>query len=86
MDDTIFIAELYSCGLLPGDSKAVIESKSTSVAKASYFLDHVIHRGVEFDFDILGKLFRLLTEYDHVLSKWIKSIIPNNLIVDNEIG
>ena len=42
MNDAIFRADLYSCGLLPGDLKEHIESLNTSATKASHFLDHVI--------------------------------------------
>jgi len=41
--DPIFRAHLKSAGLLPGDLKQTIESKSTSAEMTSYFLDHGIN-------------------------------------------
>lgn len=46
MDDAIFIAELFSRGLLPDDVKDHIEHLATPAKKASYFLDHVIRPSV----------------------------------------
>jgi len=42
MDDIIFVSELKAAGLLPGNLKAVIMSKSTSAEKADYLIDHVV--------------------------------------------
>ena len=42
MDDSLFTAELFACGLLPGDLKQQINTKNTPVDKATYFLDHKI--------------------------------------------
>jgi len=45
MDDVTFIAELYSCDLLPGDAKDQLKSKAQA-SKAGYFLDHVIEPSI----------------------------------------
>ena len=42
MDDSLFVANLYSCGLLPGDLKNQIKAEKTSIDKATCFLDHTI--------------------------------------------
>ena len=49
MDDPVFLAELYSNDLLPGDTKAFIESQSTKAQKSSKFLDIIIKPTVERD-------------------------------------
>ena len=42
MDDPIFVAELFSHDLLPGDHYDQVESRSTRADKAVYFLNRVI--------------------------------------------
>ena len=60
MKDAIFVAELFSNGLLPDDLKDRVESQSTSAERASYFLDHGIKpsvtSGVGSNFDKLLKV------------------------------
>ena len=46
MDDAIFISELYSRDLLPGDLKNELKAERTSAKKVSYFLDNVIEPSV----------------------------------------
>ena len=46
MNDALFIAELYSRGLLPDDAKEHVQSLPTTANKAMYFLDHVIKPNV----------------------------------------
>ena len=57
MDDVMFTAKLFSHGLLPGDLKQQVQSKSTSAEKATHFLDHKINPdvtiGVSTSFDTL---------------------------------
>ena len=50
MQDTKFTASLYSAGLLPGDLKAEVESKSTAAKAAAYFLDNGIKTQLSKDF------------------------------------
>ena len=47
MNDTVFIASLYSNDLLPGDMKDVIESIDTKAQKATKFLDSIIKPTIE---------------------------------------
>ena len=49
MDDSLFTAELFACGLLPGDLKQQINAKNTPVDKATCFLDHKISSDVSVD-------------------------------------
>ena len=42
MNDSLFLAQLFSCGLFHGDLKNQIKAEKTSVDKATCFLDHVI--------------------------------------------
>ena len=69
MDDAVFIAELFSANLLPGDVKDFVESKPSRAIKASYFLDHMIKlsvmTGAGRSFDDLIKVMEN-SEYDSV--------------------
>jgi len=51
MNDVVFVAQLYAAHLLPGDSRTILQSKSTPSEKALYFLDHMIEPSVKFGFD-----------------------------------
>ena len=46
MDDSLFTAELFAHGLLPGDLKQQIKAEKTPVDKATCFLDHKISSDV----------------------------------------
>ena len=46
MNDAIFVADLYSNHLLPGDLKDQLNSKVTSADKATHLLDSVIKPSV----------------------------------------
>lgn len=49
MDDAYFRANLNASRFLPGDAKAMIESRPTRADKASYFLDNFIANAFEDD-------------------------------------
>jgi len=49
MDDAQFISMLITNNLLPGDTVAKIEAKSTQAEKALYFLNHVIKPALDID-------------------------------------
>jgi len=86
MDDSGFIADLYSHGLLPGDSKAMIESESTSVNKASYFLDHVVEPSCKFgEGDVLCKLLKVLKIFDYGLAQAFRNRIPQDVLQEDEL-
>ena len=83
MNDAIFTAELYSCGLFPDDVKEHVESLATSAKKASYFLDHVIKpsvtSGVGSSFDELVNVMED-SDYHNVkeLARSIKSCLQSS--------
>lgn len=65
MNDDIFIAELYTNKLLPGDLKEYLESLSISAKKASKFLDAVIKPSIEnYDVTRLSTLLRVMKNSD----------------------
>ena len=47
MKDAIFISQLFTLLLLPGDLKGIVESKPTAAQAASCFLDSIIKPAVE---------------------------------------
>ena len=68
MDDAVFVAKLFSNGLLPGDLKNQLKLlHRTSADKAVLFLDSVIEPSVTSDggssFD---KLLHIISEYQHL--------------------
>ena len=69
MHDSIFIAQLFSRDLLPGDSKDQIQSKATRADKTMYFLDHLIKPSLSNTFaGSFNKLLKVMedSEYDEV--------------------
>ena len=68
MDDAVFVGNLFSNNLLPGDTKRNILSKQTQAEKASYFLDNVVYPAFlvnETSNNQLNKLLKLMTESDY---------------------
>ena len=47
MDDPLFIAELSTENLLPGNTQATIQSLPTSADKSSYFLTQIIKPAID---------------------------------------
>ncbi|XP_065920759.1 protein NLRC3-like isoform X2 [Dysidea avara] len=86
MDDAIFIAELFSANLLPGNVKNQVKSMTTQADKATHFLDHVIQPSVA-----TGRHFCDLiqvmedSEYGDVkeLAKLIRSKLNNKGVVND---
>ena len=65
MDDSLFVAELFACGLLPGDLKHQIEAKKTLIDKATCFLDNKISRDISIDNSTsLNKLLTVMEQSD----------------------
>ena len=69
MNDTLFIAKLSSCKLLPGDTNNQLETLPTPGKKAHYLLNHVIKPAL--DTDDTSSFHNLLyvmehCGYDHV--------------------
>ena len=69
MNDTHFIAELFSCKLLPGDTNNQLEALPTPSKKAHYLLNHVIKPALDTDdTSSFDKLLYVMEHcgYDHV--------------------
>jgi len=85
MDDDVFVAELFSAKLLPGDAKAQVKSKPTRANKAAYFLDHVIEPSLATTFSSFNKLLKVMENNDYngmkELAKLIKSSLTDKLVM-----
>ena len=81
MNDAIFIAELYSRDLLPGDLKEQIASLATRADKATHLLDHVIKPSVTGD-DVgncFDELLNVMEDNDHQGVKELAKLIRTSL-------
>ena len=66
MDDAVFVAELFKCGLLPGDLKHQIKAEKTLIDKATCFLDNKISRDISIDNSTsLNKLLTVMEKSDN---------------------
>ena len=61
MDDPYFRASLKAAGLLPGDLKSAIISKSTRAEMAGHFLDYGINNNI----DNFSKLLMVMKNSQH---------------------
>ena len=91
MDDELFIAELYTNELLPGDLKNEIKSLTTSAKKATKFLDHVIEPSITNNdnriFNILLTVMRSIDNNDVIrLADNIHSMLNPTLCSGNKTG
>jgi len=59
MNDAVFIHELFSANLLPGDVNNLVESRPTRASKAAYFLDQMIVPSVTTG--VGGSFYNLIT-------------------------
>jgi len=68
MGDSIFVAELFSHDLLPGDHYDQVESQSTRADKAVFFLNHVIKSSLITDDGSFNELLNVMegSEYCNV--------------------
>jgi len=77
MDDPIFVAELFSHDLLPGDHYDKVKSLATRAEKATHFLDSVIRPAIITDDGSFNKLLSVMedSEYSNVkeLARQIRS-------------
>ena len=84
MDDPLFVAELFSHDLLPGDHYDQIESRSTRADKAVYFLNHVIKPAMVSDVGSFNELLKVMedSEYSNVkeLAQQIRSKLKGGLV------
>ena len=64
MDDAMFLAELISGGMFPGDTKGKVKAKSTRAEKSTEFLTECIEPGFSDDNcnKILEKLLTIMEQ------------------------
>jgi len=79
MEDAIFIAQIEAAELLPGNSKAEIKAKPTSVDKADYFLDCLIKPTLQYNNDNLLQLIKVMQESDYKPLKKLAGDIKDKL-------
>ena len=61
MDDVYFRASLITAGLLPGNLREAVISKSTRAEMAAHFLD----KGIKNNFDSFSKLLTVMKSSEH---------------------
>ena len=85
MNDAIFIAKLYSGGLLSNDTKEHIESLTTEGKKAMYFLDHVIKPSLTSDGgSTIDKLLNVMEDSEYQgMKKLAEQIKTKRSSIDN---
>ena len=91
MDDPIFVAELFSHDLLPGDHYDQVESRLTRADKTVYFLSHVIKPAITTDARSFNELLNVMedSEYSNVkeLAQQIKCKLKEGPVnTDNNAG
>ena len=79
MDDPLFVAELFSHDLLPGNHYDQVESKSTRANKAVYFLNHVIKPALTTDVGSLDRLLDVMEDTDYYVVKQLAKLIRTKL-------
>ena len=90
MNDAQFIAELYSCNLLPEDVKEHVQSNEslpTRANKAMYYLDHVIKpsvtNGIGSSFD---QLLNVMEDSEYQDMKEFAKMIRTSLRSNSDNG
>ena len=83
LNDELFLAKLYSHGLLTDNLKAEVNAKETRFAKASHFLDEKIKRDINIgDSNSFVKLLDIMEGSDDSaikhLARKIKNCLPIN--------
>ena len=79
MDDPIFVAELFSHDLLPGDHYDQVESRSTRADKAVYFLNHVIKPAIIIDVGSFKELLNVMEDSEYCNVKELVQQIRSKL-------
>ena len=82
MNDVMFIARLYSTGLLPDNLKEEVQSKPTAPDKADHFLQH----GIKNNTDRFNKLLSVMERHNSDLVKELaeklhKEITSNDHVI-----
>ena len=91
MEDSLFLAKLFSCDLFPGDLKNQIKVQETSIGKATYFLDHVIGPYLSVgNSKNFHKLLSIMEESDNdslkVLAKEIRVALKERQVSNDTTG
>ena len=81
MGDAHFIAQLYTCQLLPGDAKESIAAKATRADKASFFLGNYIETGFDDDGSnpLFVELLKLMQRSGDLVLKKVASDIDSQI-------
>ena len=80
MNDAVFVAELFSSDLLPGNLMDQIKAKETRADKAMCFLDGKIHPDISIDdYRSFDKLLDIMEESDNDTAKNLAEKIRNNI-------
>ena len=74
MKDALFVAELYSQGLLPNDQKDQIKSLATQADMATHFLDSVIKPNLTFGIGTGGNFNKLLAVMNDSENQTVKEL------------
>ena len=87
MDDTLFITKLSACKLLPGDTNSQLKASPTQVAKASYFLDHVIKPALNInDTSTFDDLLSVMGHCGYAYVEKLADKIKSDMIKGNDNG
>ena len=92
MNDSLFLAELFACDLLPGNLEQQIEAKETPVDKATCFLNHRIKTDISIDDSTsFNKLLNIMEDSDYdnlkVLAEEIKTALkPQPAVSRNDFA
>ena len=79
MDDAKFRASLKTAGLLPGDLKSAITSKSTPAEMAEHFLDYGINNNIDNFSELLTVMENSKRKELKALVKEIQESIPRSV-------
>ena len=79
MDDPLFIAKLYSHGLLPADAREQIKPKRTGAEKCDYFIRHVIIPSLVIDDSHFMELLNIMQQSEFIYVKQLSDQIKSEL-------
>ena len=80
MDDPLFIAELSTANLLPGNMQPTIQSLATKVDKSSYFLNNVIKPALDSNFtDSFDNLLNIMEKCGFLHVKQLSTSIKADI-------
>ena len=92
MNDPLFVAKLFACGLLPGNLEQDIKAEKTPVDKATLFLGHRIKTDISVDDSTnFNKLLNVMEDSDYdnlkMLAEEIKTALkPQPAVYRNDFA